>query len=166
MNKSGALFVYDRGAIGGGSEERLRTATTGWRTTATSSRARLRPDGAPDLRERPLRGPPVHARGRRAAGGAGLQAVQGLAACPAPDGLGAAPTTRASRRRWRTGWCTGALEGLGRVRLDASTGTRLWSSGTRIGAGISAAATVANGQLLVAAADGSVYAFAPASPRG
>ena len=45
--------------------------------------------------------------------------------------------------------------------FDAAKGTRLWTSGTRVKGRIYTAATVANGQLLVASTSGSVYAFAP-----
>ena len=45
--------------------------------------------------------------------------------------------------------------------LDAATGAQLWSSGTRITGGIFGAVTVANGQLLVPAVNGTLYAFAP-----
>jgi outer membrane protein assembly factor BamB len=45
--------------------------------------------------------------------------------------------------------------------LDAATGAQLWSSGTLIAGGIYGAVTVANGQLLVPAVNGTLYAFAP-----
>ena len=44
--------------------------------------------------------------------------------------------------------------------LDAATGAVLWDSGSMIRHGIFAPPTVANGQLLVAGADGTLYAFA------
>jgi len=45
--------------------------------------------------------------------------------------------------------------------LDAANGQQLWSSGTQIKGLIFVAGTVVNGQLLVASAAGTVYAFAP-----
>ena len=45
--------------------------------------------------------------------------------------------------------------------FNAATGAQLWNSGTRVRGRIYTAATVANGQLLVASTGGSVYAFAP-----
>ena len=45
--------------------------------------------------------------------------------------------------------------------FNAATGAKLWSSGTQVTGRIYTAATVANGQLLIASHTGSVYAFAP-----
>ena len=45
------------------------------------------------------------------------------------------------------------------LAFDALTGTQLWSSGTTIQGSVYGAPTVVNGQVLVGAWDGKLYAF-------
>src|SRR3954465_6053452 len=161
MNKRGALFVYARGAIGGGYKQRLQMGNN---RLADHGDFISNPAFDPTLRllyvNVPVPAPPY---------------VRGVVA------LRVAPDCSLSRA-WQHLTAPNVFMGdypsitptvaNGVVYVmrsnnsvayafDAATGAQLWSSGTRVKGLIYTAATVANGQLLVASYGGTVYAFAP-----
>ena len=162
MNKSGALFVYARGAVGGGYEQRLQMGDN-----------RLADNG--DFIGNPAFDPTLRL----------LYVNVPFPASPYVPGIVAlrvAPDCTLSKA-WQRTTAPNALGGPNYPSItptvangvvyvvrsknslayafDAAKGTRLWTSGTRVRGRIYTAATVANGQLLVASTGGSVYAFAP-----
>jgi len=163
MNKSGALFVYARGAIGGGYEQRLQM---GDNRLADNGDFIGNPAFDPALRllyvNVPFPAPP-YARGvvaLRVAPDCTLSKAWQRAT--APNVLDGGPNYPSITPTVANGVVYVVRSKNSLVyAFDAAKGTRLWTSGTRVKGRIYTAATVANGQLLVASTSGSVYAFAP-----
>src|SRR5437763_6805101 len=160
MNKSGVLLVYDRAAIGEGPRQRLQMSTVGSLFIGV-------PAYDPALRMVYVNNPSDSRDGRFKRGLVALRVradcslgVAWQAALGAAGGSGglslSVPPTVANGVVYAVRSADSAV-----YALDAATGRQLWSSGTRITGGIYGAVTVANGQLLVPAVNGTLYAFAP-----
>ena len=162
MNKTGALFVYDRDRIGSGSRQRLQMAN---HALADQGDFIGLPAYDPKLDILYVNNPSDSSAGTYKHGLVALRVGNGCKLELAWQRWSAArrprrPSTPASRRRWRTASSTPSARSNSTVyAFDAASGERLWDSGTAVKGGIFAAVTVANGQLLVAGFDGKLRAF-------
>ena len=160
MNKSGVLLVYDRAAIAEGPRQRLQMSTVGSLfigVPAYDPGRRLiyvnNPNGSRDGR---FKGGLVALKvGADCELGVAWQTALGAAGGSGGPNLSVPPTV-ANGVVYAVRSADSAV-----YALDAATGAQLWSSSTLITGGIYGAVTVANGQLLVPAVNGTLYAFAP-----
>src|SRR4051794_11240853 len=165
MNKSGVLLVYDRAAIAEGPRQRLQMSTVGSLFIGVPAydpgRKLIFVNNPSESRDGKFKRGLV---ALRVGADCGLSVAwqKALGAAGGSGGLSlSVPPTVANGVVYAVRSADSAV-----YALDAATGAQLWSSGTRITGGIYGAVTVANGQLLVPAVNGTLYAFAPASPRG
>lgn len=160
MNKTGALLVYDRASVGKGPRQRIQIGD-----------ARLGDYG--DFIMNPAYDPNLHLLY--------VNATTASSAGTYKSGVIALKTTGCSLApAWHHDLPGGSsvtdypsvtptlANGVAYVirsndsvayAFDAATGAQLWSSGGQIAGGIFAAATVANGQVLVSSYGGRLYAF-------
>jgi hypothetical protein len=163
MNKSGALFVYARGAIGSGYRQRLQM---GDNRLADNGDFISNPAFDPTLRLLYVNVPfPAGPYVR------GVVALKVASNCTlstawqhstAPNVVDGGPNYPSITPTVANG-VVYVMRSKNSVAyaFNAATGAKLWSSGTQVTGRIYTAATVANGQLLIASHTGSVYAFAP-----
>ena len=160
MNKSGVLLVYDRSAIAEGPRQRLRMSTVGSLFIGVPAydpaRRLVYVNNPSDSRDGKFKHGLVALKvGADCDLSVKWQTVLGPPRKPGQEHASIPPTV-ANGVVYAVRSADSAV-----YALDAATGRQLWSSGTRITGGIYGAVTVANGQLLVPAVNGTLYAFAP-----
>src|SRR4051794_8164894 len=169
MNKTGALLVYDRAAIGEGPRQRLQMADSRFSSAGDfigvpaydPARRLVYVNNPSDSRDGKFKHGLVALKvGADCDLSVKWQTVLGPPRKSGQEHASIPPTV-----------ANGVVYAVRSVdstvyALDAATGAQLWSSGTQISGGIFGAVTVANGQLLVPAVNGTLYAFAPSSPHG
>jgi outer membrane protein assembly factor BamB len=156
MNKTGALFVYTAGSLSSGYRQRLQMANlTGAEFVGVPAW-----DPATNMLYVPnssdsISGPYRH----------GLVALKAAADChlslawQQTVGPNPAPVSPPSVAHGVVYYGDGS--GDQELAFNAATGRPLWNSGTTSTAGVYAAPTIVNGELLVASWDHHLYAFGP-----
>ncbi len=162
MNKTGALFVYDRDRIGRGPRQRLQMAN---HALADQGDFIGLPAYDPKLDILYVNNPSDSSAGTYKHGLVALRVGKGckleLAWQQTVGGQATEQVEYPSISPTVANGVVYAVRSLDSTvyAFDAASGERLWDSGDTIKGGIFAAVTVANGQLLVAGFDGKLRAF-------
>jgi outer membrane protein assembly factor BamB len=160
MNKSGALFVYDRGKIGKGSRQRIQMADIG-----RGELGEFIGEPAYDPVDRLLlvKNPSPSSEGTYQSGLVALKVQDDCTLAPAwqrPFAFKPGGRVRSIPPVVANGVVYGARERPpGIEAVAAVTGARLWGSGKWLRSAVLASPTVVDGRLFVAASDGKLHAF-------